>query len=383
MARKGVQPVWVCLANGTDMPIRLEIFSIDPAYYTPLEAAYVNHFAVGKRLLRLGVLAWLFLPLLPLIPFKVIGAFRANRRMNTYFKQHGLPIGIIPPGAERSGFVFTTLDEGTKRVAVKVVAAHRTLEFEFALDVPGLEVHTGDDAGTARELRETEEKELLAWLETRPRATTNKRGNVEGDPLNLVVVGDADTVRRAFGGRWDPAEAITLSTSLKMVKAFLFDSEYRYSPVSSLYLDGAMQDLALQRARAVINERIHLRLWRTDRALGGQQVWLGQISRDIGVRFTPRTWNLTTHKIDPDVDEARDFVVDNLRAANRISRLGYVGGVGPSGASSPRTNLTGDPYVTDGLRAVIVLSDRSTEASYFDWASGNGGATSEDATSPR
>ena len=28
------------------------------------------------------------------------------------------------------------------------------------------------------------------------------------------------------------------------------------------------------------------------------------MSRDIGVRFTWRTWNLTTHRIDPDVDEA-------------------------------------------------------------------------------
>jgi hypothetical protein len=159
---------------------------------------------------------------------------------------------------------------------------------------------------------------------------------------------------------------ITVSTSLKMAKAFLFDSEYRYSPVSSLYLDGASQDLALQRARAVINERIHLRLWRTRMALAGQQVWIGQISRDIGVRFTLKTWNLTTHKIDPDVDEARDFVVDNLMAARRVSRIGYVGGVDPSRPAAPRRNLTGDPYITDGLRAVIVLSGERADASFFD-----------------
>jgi hypothetical protein len=375
IARRGVQPVWVRLENGTDTPIRLELFSIDPAYYTPLEAAFVNHFAVGKRLLGLGLLAWLFLPLLPLIPFKVISAARANRRMDEYFKQHGLPIGIIPPGSERAGFVFATLDEGTKRVAMKVMAGHRPVEFDFSLQVPGLDVRMEPD-GTrdGRKLHNTDEKELLAWLEARPRATTNRRGNAEGDPLNLVVVGDAETVRKAFGGRWDPAEAITPSTSLKMVKAFLLDSEYRYSPVSPLYVGGVMQELALQRARAVINERIHLRLWRTDRALAGQQVWIGQISRDIGVRFTPKTWNLTTHKIDPDVDEARDFVVDNLRAAGRASRIGYVGGVGPSLPLAPRRNLTGDPYVTDGLRAVIVLSDRSTEATFIEWTPGRGGA---------
>jgi hypothetical protein len=260
-----------------------------------------------------------------------------------------------------------------KKVDMKVMAGHHTLDFAFSLDVPGLDVRVEPDAAAgARRLQEIDEAALLAWLESQPRATTNKRGDREGDPLNLVVVGDAETIRQAFGGRWDLAEVITVSTSVKMAKAFLFDSEYRYSPVSSLYLDGVSQDLALQRARDVINERIHLRLWRTDRALAGQQVWIGQISRDIGVRFTTRTWNLTTHKIDPEVDEARDFVVDNLTAAHRVSRLGYVGGVGPSSPPSPRTNLTGDPYVTDGLRAVIVLSGKRTEASFLDWEPGSG-----------
>jgi hypothetical protein len=56
-------------------------------------------------------------------------------------------------------------------------------------------------------------------------------------------------------------------------------------------------------------------------------VWIGQVSRDIGVRFTPRTWNLTTHLIDPDVDEARDYVLDGLRVAGRVARLGFVPGV--------------------------------------------------------
>ena len=32
----------------------------------------------------------------------------------------------------------------------------------------------------------------------------------------------------------------------------------------------------------------------------GKRVWIGQISRDIGVRFTTKT--ITTHKIDADVD---------------------------------------------------------------------------------
>ena len=54
----------------------------------------------------------------------------------------------------------------------------------------------------------------------------------------------------------------------------------------------------------VINERLHLRLWLTPLRYEGKPVWVGQISRDIGVRFTTKAWNLTTHRIDPDIDEA-------------------------------------------------------------------------------
>jgi len=89
------------------------------------------------------------------------------------------------------------------------------------------------------------------------------------------------------------------------------------------------------------------------------------VSRDIGVRFTLKAWNLTTHKIDPDVDEARDYVIDDLMAAKRASVVGYVGGVEAAPPSAPRHNLTGDPYSTDGSRALVVLAKARTEVSFF------------------
>ena len=42
-----------------------------------------------------------------------------------------------------------------------------------------------------------------------------------------------------------------------------------------------------------------------------------------------------------------------------VERYGYIDGVGAASMSAPRTNLTGDPYYTDGLRAVIFLSDQT------------------------
>jgi hypothetical protein len=149
------------------------------------------------------------------------------------------------------------------------------------------------------------------------------------------------------------------------MRAFLTGAEYRYSPVSALYLFGRSQDFALQRIRESINERLHLRLWATPLRYEGQPVWIGQISRDIGVRFTLRAWNLTTHRVDPDVDEARDYIVEDLILAERLSAAGYVGGVGPCESAAPRRNLTGDPYFTDGKRAVVILSQTRTTPKLF------------------
>jgi hypothetical protein len=143
--------------------------------------------------------------------------------------------------------------------------------------------------------------------------------------------------------------------------------------VSALYFQGRSQDFALQKIRQSINERMHLRLWLTPLRLEGQPVWVGQVSRDIGVRFTPKTWNLTTHKIDPDVDDARDFVLDYLIEGGHIDRVGYADGAGPAPQTSPRRNLTGDPYFTDGRRAVVILSDARTTPKVLRWGMNQNG----------
>jgi hypothetical protein len=100
----------------------------------------------------------------------------------------------------------------------------------------------------------------------------------------------------------------------------------------------------------------------------GKPVWIGQISRDIGVRFTPKTWNLTTHKVDPDVDDARDYLLDDLLEAGRVALVGYVGGAQAASRDVPRRNLTGDPYFTDGLRALVMFAESRTDPMFVNWA---------------
>jgi len=392
LTKKSVQAVYLRIVNRSNEPLRLHLLMVNPNYFTPLEAAGLNHFSLAKRLSAFGVVGWLFFfPLLWIIPLKLITASRANRRMNACFQSLALHLRPIPPDEAAEGFVFTPLDAGTKIVRVclytagsalylaprideaaasvrQVFAAieaaagtsHPVVDLSFSITVPGIKADYLHRDFAALELADAPHvcdlATLVERLEAMPAATTNRRGAGSGDPVNLVVVGEFETILSAFAARWDESETITLSTCWKTAKAFLLGSEYRYSPVSPLYLFGRSQDIALQRTRRSINERIHLRLWLTPLRFTGCPVWVGQVSRDIGVRFTPRTWNLTTHRIDPDVDESRDYVFQDLFDADAVDAAGYVQGVGVSDGNSPRRNLTGDPYFTDGKRVAILLA---------------------------
>ena len=398
LARRGLQPVFLRIDNRGPAPLRLQVLSIDPNYYTPLEAAAVHHYSLLRQLAVFGVLAWFILPFVLLVlPFKLISAYRANRRMNEWFQAQAFHLRPIAPGCTAEGFVFTRLDSGTKIVhvclhimrtsaetAAQVMAADSgaisslptssqpAMELTFSIPVPGIAVdyHHGELpellAAGAEQCGSV--PSLVERLRAMPTATTNRRGTGAGDPVNLVVIGAFDALITAFAARWDETETITLGTCWKTARAFLLGSAYRYSPVSPLYLFGRSQDVALQRSRRSINERLHLRLWLAPIRFLDQPVWVGQVSRDIGVRFTPRTWNLTTHRIDPEVDEARDYVLEDLLEAERVEAAGYVGGTGACDATAPRRNLTGDPYFTDGKRAVILIAATRTTPRFVVWS---------------
>lgn len=392
LARRGVQAVFLQVENRHSAPLRLCALDIDPHYYTPLEAAGLCHFSILKRLSTFGLAAWLFLPLFGLLPLKLWTARRANRRMDDYFRRHCFSLRPVPPGETARGFIFTTLDAGSKTVRTCLYAiGHHSRDYRpevekspepgptitpdvdltFVIPVPGISsdyLHKNfADLIPESSLIPCDYRELVQHLRELPATTTNVRGSRLGDPANLVVIANLETVLSAFTARWDECETITLATCWKTARAFLFGTEYRYSPVSPLFLFGRSQDIALQRIRSSINERLHLRLWLTPLTFEGRPVWVGQISRDIGVRFTTHTWNLTTHRIDPDVDESRDYVVEDLLRSERLDAVGYVDGTGACPPEHPRHNLTGDPYFTDGKRAVILPSTGRTSPRFVAW----------------
>jgi len=186
-----------------------------------------------------------------------------------------------------------------------------------------------------------------------------------------VIVNREGQFGVAFGRQgWYMTEVLSFGNVFKLIGAFLFNKTWETSPVSSLYVFGRQQDFALQKARATIHKRNHLRLWLAPFTCEGRAVLVGQISRDIGLRFTFKAPGWVTHKIDPEVDEARDYLTQEMLTSGSVDQVAWVDGVGKASRDQPRQNLTGDPYFTDGLRVVLFLSGETvapSEVRFHDW----------------
>ena len=212
---------------------------------------------------------------------------------------------------------------------------------------------------------------LRKGLASVPFCTTNRKGTRDGDPLNLAFVAtNKKAAEVGLMAGWLLTESTNAGSTWRTIRAFLSGKPYRHSPNSPLYAYGRRHDAGMQKIRWSIHERNHLRAWRSPWHYEGKYVHLVQVSRDIGVRLTRRTRILTTHKIDPDVDHARDSLVMDYSRLGFVERLGWLQVGEPSSPDAPRRNLTGDRWWSDGLRAVIFISDEPMRRDFgadVDW----------------
>jgi hypothetical protein len=281
--------------------------------------------------------------------------------------------GYILAGETVSGFVYTPVDEGLKAFTVTVYSPGQRTDLSFIVPVPGVPsayLSPPADATDRPKVDFRDDGGLRAWLRGADVVATDAQGR-SGDPLNIVFVGSLEDVRAALVPLgWDISAAATAASVGQMASAFLFSDRLRYAPVSDLYLFGRPQDLAFQKARPTIVERNHLRLWLAPVTYRGRPVWLGQVSRDAGVKLTGELWPPTTHRIDPDVDEAQAYLLQDLFSGGRLERFAYTVAVNAAPPDAPERNAEGDPWFSRGRRAVFFLSDVDAPdriAEYADW----------------
>jgi hypothetical protein len=202
-----------------------------------------------------------------------------------------------------------------------------------------------------------------------PRFTITADG-LPGDPVNVVLTGTLAQLRAAFAlGGWHEADRLGITSSLRMIYAFVLKSPYATAPFSTLFLFGRRQDIGFQ--KAIDNsprKRHHIRFWalnliyaegdlgkssfwlNTDRPPDAACVhWVGAGTRDTGISFTQLTFQIT-HATDSNTNAERDYIVTELRKRDVIGEIKLY----QAGQQLPGERV--NHYITDGDVAAADLT---------------------------
>ena len=319
----GVQSIWVQVQNRTPRILWLLHSGTDPDYFSPQEVAWAFHAPLARAY---------------------------NAAIDEHFDSLSFK-NPIPSGATRAGILFTNPQNQTRLLNVDLLGRRKLIPFTLLVPVPG----TSD--GKAHEIMaryaDTQIAEFhnsdafRAELERLPCCATGPKG-AAGDPINVVLVGQFVDVAPAVVRRGFRSNAKD------------FDNNQR--------LFGRPPDVVLRKSSPGGAPANWLRVWLAPIRYRGQPVFLAQTGRPIGGRFAVARGNdLALH---PDVDEARNLLIQDLMYSDGLAQLGFVTGVGSAPVAHPRNSLSGTTYYTDGLRAVMFLTARPrtlSDIQILDW----------------
>jgi len=323
VTQTGVQPLWIEVQNATSQPLWLQRLGIDPDYFSPHEVAWTIHTPLG-------------------------GA--TNTSIDNYFGQLGFR-NPIPPGETRSGIVFTNPDLGIKLVNIDLLGDHTLIPLSLFLRVPGgnMDPRLVQIPFPYPEVPDYQDlASLRAALERLPCCATDSSGTLQADPLNAVGIGQftdigAALVRRNY--RRDARE-----------------------PDLAQRVFGREPDFVMRKQAHAGSPASWIRGWLAPIRYRGQLVYVAQVGRPVGGRLAPRgELRLILHA---DVDEARNFLIQDLMYSGGLDKLGFVNGVGATSPTHPRATLEGATYYTDGLRAVVFFATRPlslSDVEFLDW----------------
>ncbi len=307
----GIQPVWLEIDNGTDSGIRYAPVGTDREYFSSQEVAYVHRGDFSKE---------------------------GKVKMNHYFYEMVMP-RRIPAGESRSGFIFTHAHPGTKAFNVDLFGPSREndLSFTFFIDVPGFQPDHSEayfeELYGAEQIRDLDRDELRAELAGMNRDTLDQAGQPQGIPINAVVIGEPQNVLQALiRANWmeQPRTAAELAAA----------PEYFY---------GRIADVVFNKNQSDEGGRIELQFWLSPMREEGVPVWLTQVTHHVGA-------GKGRGQLDPDLDDAATFFIQDIWYGQGLARYGWVQGQGKVPFDNPQQTFTGAEYFTSGFVAVMALS---------------------------
>jgi len=118
---------------------------------------------------------------------------------------------------------------------------------------------------------------------------------------------------------------------------------------------GRQPDGTFHKSRPDGQERKELRLWLSPIRFGDDLVWIAQVSYDMSGATGPKAFE--KYRIDPDIDDARKFILQNFWYSQSLAHMGRVGGIPSTTIDAPNRNFSGSEYFTNGQRIVLFISE--------------------------
>jgi hypothetical protein len=321
----GIQPVWIEIVNPTRDTLWLLRAGTDPDYFSPLEVAWSFHSRLAKA---------------------------HNAAIDRHFDALDFR-NPVPPGATRAGVIFTNPHHRIRVLNVDLLGPRKMIPFTLFLPDPDNPPDEGALQAVARHAADPQKdirdaKALQRTLQQVSCCARDEQGAVRGDPLNVVLVGEIDDVSAALVRRGFRSDRMD------------FDDAQR--------LFGRRPDFVLRKAGQGGALANWIRAWVAPFRYRGQTVFLAQTGRPVGGRFADTDG--TGVDLHPDVDEARNLLIQDLLYSGGVARLGFAGGVGTVDVAQQRDSLAGGTYHTDGLRATLFFVPRPlaiSDLQILDW----------------
>jgi hypothetical protein len=195
--------------------------------------------------------------------------------------------------------------------------------------------------------------DLFADIPRRVSDSASDQGN-PGDMVNFALIGTKEQVEAAYkAAGWVAVDKSVQEAILNGLLKTLSKEAYTEMPMSTLFLFGRPQDMSFARADPLLvaAERHHLRVWQTDKTVDGRPLWVGSATHDIGFEKDQRTGGVT-HKIDPEIDKERNYLLESFDATGSYASAAYVT---PSNPMLEAITATGGSFHSDGRIVVMNL----------------------------
>jgi LssY C-terminus len=202
-------------------------------------------------------------------------------------------------------------------------------------------------------------KELSHLVEQLPFRTYTDKGHIPSDVTNLIFIGSAGAVERAFAASdWVQVDSLTAESTYATIRSVAENQGYKSAPMSTLLLGDQAPAYAYAKTLNTFSKRHHLRIWASSLDWYNQNVWTSSSTHDTGIGFSKKNKTFI-HLIDSHIDNERAKVVNDLIFTGCVSSVQLVT---RPWIPKDAKNGTGEDLITDGRVAVLQLNDcRATQ----------------------